>query len=236
MIILTTLYNAQYFIGKCIKSLQEQSFKDWTCYILDDMSTDNSVNIVKQLIENDERFVLIRNDKKLYQGGNYDQIIRHSDFSDDEVCVEVDGDDWLPHSGVLDRINHIYQDKNIWITNGSFIYPNAIIGFSSRQNLDNLRQQQFTASHLRTWRVGLWNRIKPEDLKDSNGNYYKVTGDLSFMYPMLEMAGPEHYYFVPEIMYTYNDLNPLNDHKVDINSVISIANKIRNKEPYARII
>ena len=80
----------------------------------------------------------------------------------------------------------------------------------------------------------LWRKIKEEDLKDENGEYWKVAGDLSFMFPMLEMSGDEHYKFLPEINYVYNEQNPLNDHKVNMGSVNEIVNKLRNKTPYIR--
>jgi hypothetical protein len=81
----------------------------------------------------------------------------------------------------------------------------------------------------------LWRKIKLDDLKDENGIYWKVTGDLSFMYPMLEMSGEEHYRFMEDINYVYNEQNPINDHKVDMRLVNEIAVKIRNKQPYTKL-
>jgi len=56
------------------------------------------------------------------------------------------------------------------------------------------------------------------------------------MYPMLEMSGEEHYTFMNEINYVYNESNPINDHKVDLKMVTEIANKIRNKSKYNKLI
>ena len=237
MIIVTTAYNCQDYIEKCVGSLMGQNFTDFKCYITDDLSTDNTVNVVKNLIKGDDRFILIENKVKMYQPGNYDQVIRdNEDIHDNEIVVEVDGDDWLPDSKTLSRINETYSNHDVWIANGSFRYSNGTKGFSSKQdNFDNLRGSRFTASHIRTWRAFLWRKIKKEDLKDENGNYWKVTGDLSFMFPMLEMAGEERYRFMDEINYIYNEENPLNDHKVDLTLVNEIAIKIRNKKRYEKI-
>jgi glycosyltransferase involved in cell wall biosynthesis len=237
MIIVTTLYNAENYIERCLGSLMSQRFKDFKCYITDDLSTDNSVKIVKKTIQDDDRFILIENQTKMYQPGNYDQVIRNNvNIDDNEIIVEVDGDDWLPDPNTLTRINDVYLDQNVWIANGSFKYHDGRLGFSSRQqNLENLRNVRFTASHIRTWRAFLWRKIKQEDLKDEDGVYWKVTGDLSFMYPMLEMSGEEHYRFMNEINYVYNESNPINDHKVDLSLVTTIANKIRTKEKYNKL-
>jgi hypothetical protein len=52
---------------------------------------------------------------------------------------------------------------------------------------------------------------------------------------MLEMSGDEHYRFMPEINYVYNDTNPLNDHKIDLSLVNIIADKIRRKPKYDKL-
>ena len=237
MVILTTLYNSQDYIEKCIYSIKNQTFKDFKCYITDDMSTDNSVNIVKKTRSNDDRFILIENKQKYYQPGNYDQVIRNNPLIDDnEICVEVDGDDWLPDSKTLERINSVYSNDNVWIANGRFKYSSGSDGFSQKQtNFESIRNQRFTASHIRTWRAFLWRNIDILDLKDEEGVYWKMTGDLSFMYPMIEMAGEEHYVFMEDINYIYNEQNPINDHKVDLSLVNEIAVKIRNKSPYKKL-
>ena len=237
MVIVTTVYNCKNYLPLCINSMRSQTFTDFTCYLTDDLSTDGSVKEIESLIEGDNRFKLIKNNTKFYQPGNYDQVIRNnSNIDDNEVIVEIDGDDWLPDRNVLKRINDYYLDPNVWIANGSFKYNNGHRGFSSPQeNFDDLRKSRFTASHIRTWKAFLWRKILVDDLKDDNGIYWKISGDLSFMFPMLEMSGPDHYRFMSEINYVYNDSNPLNDHKVDINLVTEIANKIRQKKKYNRI-
>jgi hypothetical protein len=115
------------------------------------------------------------------------------------------------------------------MTSGSFKYHNGRPGFASPPTqFNNIRHQAFTLSHLRTWKSWLWKKIKEEDLRDENGNYWNVAGDLSFMFPMFEMSGEEHYRFLPES-------NPINDHKVNMNNVTSTVNKIRNKTEYKKL-
>ena len=238
MVILTGFYNAENYIERCIASIMGQDYTDFTCYITHDLSTDNSVKLVKEMIKDDKRFILIDdNEKKLYQVGNFDKVIRNNtNILDDEILIEVDGDDCLPNSKVFNRINELYSDKNVWIANGSFKYSDGTTGFASKQtNFENIRNQRFTASHIRTWRAFLWRKIKEEDLKDENNNYWQWSGDGSFMYPMLEMSTEEHYRFMTDINYIYNAENPINEHKVDINMVHDHANKIRAKKPYKPI-
>lgn len=238
IIVLTTSYNCEKYIERSLSTIMTQTYKDFRCFITDDMSTDNTVNLIKNIIKNDSRFILIKNTEKHYQPGNYDQIIRGDyDISDDEIIVEIDGDDWLPDSKVLNRISSVYKDKNIWIANGSFRYSDGRLGFSAPpKNINNIRNEQFTASHIRTWRAFLWRAIASEDLKDENGVYWEIAGDLAFMFPMLEMAGEEHYRFMNETNYIYNEENPLNDHKVNSQKVMWAVTKLRSKPKYEKLL
>ena len=233
MIILTTTYNCENFVERSLLTIMSQRFKDFKCYITDDMSTDNTVEIIKKTISGDDRFILIENKEKMYQPGNYDQVIRGLNIPDDEICVEVDGDDWLPNSNVLSFINDVYQDENVWMTSGSFKYHDGRPGFANPpRNFTNIRKQTFTLSHMRTWKSWLWKKINQEDLKDGSGKYWSVAGDLSFMFPMLEMSGEKHFKYISDVLYIYNESNPLNDHKVNMGKVSSTVNIIRNKPQY----
>ena len=72
-------------------------------------------------------------------------------------------------------------------------------------------------------------------MKDENGEYWQVAGDLAFLYPMLEMAGDEHYKFIETINYVYNEENPINDHKIYQPMVRTLFDKIRKKEKYNKL-
>ena len=236
LVVGVTLYNSGNIVEKTLQSIKDQTFKKFVCYITDDLSTDNSVEVVENFIKGDDRFHLIKNTEKKYQGGNYDLICRDTEGIDDnDIFVEVDGDDWLPDNKVFERVILHYSDKNIWIANGSFMYSDGRSGFSSKiTDFEMLRHLTFTASHLRTWKIFLWRDIKIEDLKDDSGNYWSTTGDLSFMFPMLEMSGENHYKFMNEINYIYNEQNPLNDHKINRDKVSFYVNYAKNKKRYER--
>jgi glycosyltransferase involved in cell wall biosynthesis len=50
--------NAAY-IGECLQSIRAQTYTNWKCILVDDNSTDNSVDLIEKLIEGDDRFQLI---------------------------------------------------------------------------------------------------------------------------------------------------------------------------------
>lgn len=57
--VITPAYNAERFIGETIESVLKQTYKNWEMIIVDDKSTDNTVNIVKSYAERDSRIKLI---------------------------------------------------------------------------------------------------------------------------------------------------------------------------------
>ncbi len=238
VIVLTTSYNCENYIERSLSTIMSQSYKDFRCFITDDISTDNTVEKIKNFIKNDDRFVLIQNKTKMYQAGNYDQVIRGDyKISDEDICIEVDGDDWLPDSKTFQRVVDTYDSGDIWLANGSFRYHDGRPGFSQpHTTFEDIRQKPFTLSHIRTWKSFLWKSIKQEDLKDSNNNYWKIACDLAFMFPMVEMCGPEHYKFMYDVNYIYNESNPLNEHKVNFPEVQKMNQLIRGFEPYKKLV
>lgn len=233
LIVLTTVYNCESYIEKCITSIKNQSYKNFKCYLLNDMSTDNSVDIAKSLVGDDDRFVFINNDKKRYQLGNYDHILRDKSLvNDEDIAVEVDGDDWLPVNDIFKRVVKYYSKGDVWITYGQFKYSTGHPGFAAPVDINSIRTSRFTASHLRTWKVWLWNRIDQDDLK-VDGQYPQCSGDVFFMMPMLEMAGKKHSKFVKDINYVYNFENPIGVSRGDgAQKQQDIAEIGRNKQKY----
>jgi hypothetical protein len=62
-----------------------------------------------------------------------------------------------------------------------------------------------------------------------------MAGDLAFMWPMLEMSGLDHFRFIEDVLYVYNETNPLNEHKVSLPLVRHIHNLISIMPPYEPI-
>ena len=107
-------------------------------------------------------------------------------------------------------------------------YPTEIIDNNS------FRKDRWRASHLRTFKHSLWNKLDMQDLKDSGGEYYQTAYDQALMLPLLEMSS-ERSEYIDKIMHVYNRSNPLNVDKVKQKLQYSTALEIRNKKPYKRI-
>jgi glycosyltransferase involved in cell wall biosynthesis len=55
LIAVSTFNQADYFLPKCLQTIQKQTYKDFICVVGDDRSTDNTKEVVKSL--NDNRFI-----------------------------------------------------------------------------------------------------------------------------------------------------------------------------------
>ncbi len=56
--IITPCYNSEKFISETIMSVKSQTYVNWEMLITDDGSTDNSISIIKNFIESDDRIKL----------------------------------------------------------------------------------------------------------------------------------------------------------------------------------
>jgi glycosyltransferase involved in cell wall biosynthesis len=213
--IITCFWNVEDYIEKCIDSIKNQTFKEFRIFLVDDVSTDSTVDKIKKLIDGDSRFTLISNVEKKFKLRNMDELFRDENlFNDEDIIVELDGDDWFYDENVLDFINSKYEsNKKLWLTNGSWVWTNGQFGFSSKANPDTVRTDPFQFSHLRTWKIHLWRNINKESLQYDDGTYFKSGADVAYAFPMVEMSGTEHYEYIPNILLVYNGENPRNDHK-----------------------
>lgn len=63
--IVIPVYNSEKFIGETIQTVENQTYKYWELLLVNDCSTDNSENIIKECISKDERIKLINLEKNL---------------------------------------------------------------------------------------------------------------------------------------------------------------------------
>lgn len=58
--IITPTYNCGKYIGETIESVLKQTYKNWEMIIIDDCSTDNTMDIVEEYCKNDKRIKYYR--------------------------------------------------------------------------------------------------------------------------------------------------------------------------------
>ena len=100
-------YKGKTFFRNCIESILNQSYKDFELIIVDDCSTDTSVETVKEYQKKDKRIHLIENKRKRYNGGSRNVGIDYAlDNLEFNYFCFLDSDDWWKDDKVLESINN----------------------------------------------------------------------------------------------------------------------------------
>lgn len=164
-----------------------------------------------------------------------------------KVIICVDGDDWLAHPRVLEKLASVYANPNVWMTFGSFDSEPSLIEIAATERRfltgwntpypkrirekNTYRRYWFLAVHLKTFYAGLFQHIKKEDFL-WNGVFFPMAGDLALMIPLLEMATEKHIRFISEILYKYNIRNPISDRTIDSPLQKKLTRYIKAKPRY----
>lgn len=243
IVIIPSFNNDIEITKKCLNSVINQNYKNYrVCFTDDNSDNKQFVELAKEICNNNN-FSFVQNSTN--HGALYNIVhgINKLSPKDDEIITTLDGDDWLENNYVLDILNANYQD-NTQLTYGRFMYSNKnkgdmdALGFSEEINEQYLkvgfRKIGWVFSHLRTFKYRLWKNIKDTDLKDENNEYYRVTWDMAFMMPMIEMSYP-YVNLVDIPLYVYNVDNELNDSKLRENEQIKYEKIIRSKIPYCSL-
>jgi glycosyltransferase involved in cell wall biosynthesis len=244
--VITPVYNSAAYIKNCILSVAQQDYNNYNMHIINDKSTDNTLDVINKTLaslpENIRgKFNVINNETNM--GAVYNQIntIR-SKVKIASIVMLLDGDDWLVNDpNIFHKYNNIYKDGKAEFTYGSCYslvdkipliaqpYPPEI-----KKNKE-YRKYKFNwnmpYTHLRTFDARLLNNINDSVFKDAEGNWLKAGGDTSVFYNLIEQADPGNVICVPDIVYNYNDINPLNDYKVNAREQTKNANMVMEKTP-----
>jgi glycosyltransferase involved in cell wall biosynthesis len=245
-VIIIPSYNNSEWVERNLSSVFMQNYDNYRVIYIDDASYDGTLEKVKSYIDQYKMAHHIDVIHNLANQGACENITRaiHS-CRDEEIAMILDGDDWFAHGHVLQTLNEIYADPDVWMTYGSYIeYPSYSYGVANfaqplpKKVIEKNTVREYTRKHwclsqLRTFYVSLFKKIKREDLL-WGGKYFDATYDLAFMLPMAEMAGI-HAKYLKEILYIYNRETPLNDDKVRAERQRQIAQHILELSPYARL-
>lgn len=92
--VLTPVYNGESFLAECIESVLAQSYLNWQYTIVNNCSTDGTLNIAKQYAGKDSRIIVCDNESHLDIISNANKAFRVG-LSDSKYCKMVSADDWL---------------------------------------------------------------------------------------------------------------------------------------------
>ena len=235
--IVVPVFNAEKYIEKCLNSILNQSYKRFQVQVVDDCSGDSSYEIASSICKDNKNLKIFRNPRRIGALNNIYNLL-NSKIKEPTKTVDliIDGDDYLYSGDVFNILKEKYIQTNCLITYGSHICSKGVQGKKYPRlirEFNLFRKYFWYGSHLRTFRHDLWLAINPQDLLNKNHEYYSVAWDLAIMLPMLEMAGNRQE-FISEVLYAYNDNNPISDHRIRRKEQILAAKEIRQKKIYKK--
>lgn len=138
--IIIPTYNRAEFLPRSINSVINQTYKNWELIIVDDRSTDNTLQLVKKYAEKDKRIKYIKNTHKKGPAGAKNQGI---EIAKGELLAFLDSDDeWLKDK--LDiQINYLLRNPQIKLVGSDswIILNKQKTKFSERFDSINLNKQ-----------------------------------------------------------------------------------------------
>ena len=191
-VFVTPAFNCQEDIIQTIHSMMAQSYKNWRAIIINDISTDATLEAINKTTSGTiyaDRFTVIDNTEKMGEVRNTLQAVNQID--DDEIVCRVDGGDWLTENDTLWMLDNVYKNNAVDIvwTSHRWAYTNQnISGPLALKDGQTIYQHPWVSSHMKTFRCHRIRTVPDKNFKDEDGNYITIACDQAIFLPMIHMS------------------------------------------------
>ena len=223
-------YNAGGSLIRCLKSIRNQEEQDWRAIVIDDASTDDSLEHASQFFVADERIELITNPKNF--GACYSRYrgIHHISQHPEDICFLLDGDDWLIGSRALSLVKEAYEN-GAEATHGSYVTSDGKTPKKGHYSVEVQKAQSYRSvawkvQPARTFKYKYFRYLPTSQFReDQDGEWIKACTDLAIIFPVLDQVPFPGFHFIPHTIYRYdNEMRNLkrfgNSYKSRMNSLI----------------
>jgi glycosyltransferase involved in cell wall biosynthesis len=142
--IIIPVYNREDLIRNTLESIKEQSYLNWECIIVDDGSTDNTLQIINNFVKQDARFKLFLRPTKVPKGAN---SCRNLGFSKSTGFFVnwFDSDDTMHQDFIAKKLAAFVSDKDadLVLSKTVRVEKNKEKVFERRTNLTNNLLEDF---------------------------------------------------------------------------------------------
>ena len=227
VVFISPCYNASKNIELLVKSVKDQANNSWELILIDDISTDNTADVIKSFEDNQIKSVI--NSEKKYALRNIVEQARLFEDREDVIIATIDGDDQLCNNNSVDYLIQEYEKGSEVVWTGHTWDINGMnISKEMPLNVDPYAWPWCT-SHLRTFKSKLLKNIPDSNFKDFEGNWFKRGYDQALMLPILSLTNKRKY--IDKICYLYNiNSVSVNDRDWAEMSQISTINLVRSRK------
>lgn len=184
--VIIPVHNVEKYLSRCLESVIHQTLKDIEIIIVDDGSTDNSLNIASAYAQQDNRILVIANQKASGNSGTPRNQAFHC--VNGEYIAFVDSDDYIDASMLEDLYNKAIKEHADICTSSGFYKEDEDGRTSAVVNIQNVgfnnkeeKQKFFTSPQFPI----IWHRIyKREFLTRNHVRFgeFKVSADVIFSF------------------------------------------------------
>lgn len=111
---LPPFYNEEEFLGECISSVLAQEYANFEYILVDNRSSDRSLEIAREFASQDDRIRVCENEEHLSQVENFNNAL-HLISTDSAFTKIVQGDDWLYPDCVSKMVGLASEDSSIGV-------------------------------------------------------------------------------------------------------------------------
>ena len=137
--VIIPMYNVKNYIGECISSIQKQTLKNIEIIVIDDVSTDGSLQIVNKIARDDIRIHILSTNKN--SGAGFARNIG-IEAAKGEYCIFMDADDFYYDNECLEFLYKKAKEKKVISVGGDKIdfdgMKNSFIKWSSIREKNEL--------------------------------------------------------------------------------------------------
>lgn len=133
-------YNKAELVVKCVQAILEQTCQDFDLYVVDNASTDNSVELLQSTYG--ERVTILQNEENLGGSGGFGRGIRTALAMDYKYFMLVDNDAFLDRCAVEQLYHYIDTHEEVGICGAETLYlqdPKKIQDLGGKLDYKNYR-------------------------------------------------------------------------------------------------
>ncbi len=214
---ITCSYNARPFIHLNLDSIRVQNYPHYRVIYIDDASDDGSAGILRDYKTRypDMPLSICRNPQRMWPAGS--RYRGYQLCEDDEICVLLDGDDWLTGNDSLRRVAAVYRKHpqtlaTFGSTRGERWVFRAGRALNYRYPLWRSRfrraDKRIWFPHLRTVAARILKSVPVSYLQDANGSWLTMFTDYALLLSVVELIGDhKRYRFIRHELAVYNRHN-----------------------------
>lgn len=233
--VIVPIYNVGEFLERCLKSIQNQTYRNLEVLLIDDGSTDESAKIAKTFLHDNRFRYYYKSNGGLSDARNFGLT-----KSNGEYLLFVDSDDFLDVNMIYSLLSNLKKTNSDISVCGSYKYYNEkkIIKNQINENFVCLTSEKaisylYDCDH---YGVGVWNKLFSKKLFNGiDFPLHKVSEDYFVMYKVFANAKVICYDSTPLYYYRQRDNSITKAKKTSFDVIqahlefLDFANKLQNE-------